>query len=533
MTATDHLAALAAPGCYPHAPADVRVLQTHLSVVCLAGDLVYKLKKAVTLPFVDFAALAARRQACRDEVRLNRRLCPDVYLGTAALRRGADGVVRFAPVGDDDGGGGGRGLADLDVAVVMRRLPQVRMLDELLRAGAVSTAAIAALAAHVADFHARCERPAAEAATASADLLARFADENFAQAQALGDDALPARLLAALAAASRAGFARLLPKLRARASAGHVVDGHGDLHARNVCMTEPPAVYDCIEFEPRFRIADVAAEVAFLAMDLRYRGEPALARAFVDAYVARSSDGDLPALLPWLCSYRAMVRAKVAAIAAADAALPAADRDGARHSARAHLRLAATYGCEADGQRWLVLCGPPASGKSTIAAALHAATGWPVVATDAVRKQLAGIAPQQRADAAVYTPEFTARTYAAVFAEAAAATAAGASVVVLDGNFATVDQRREVAIAARAAGARAMVLQVDVDDATAVARATARAARGDAVSDADASVTARLRAVFAPPTPAEGLPLRRCQGVHAAADTADDTLAALLAGAGP
>lgn len=530
MTATDHLAALASPACYPHAAADVRVLQTHLSVVCLAGDLVYKLKKAVTLPFVDFAPLAARRQACRDEVRLNRRLCPDVYLGTAALRRGADGVVRFAPVGDDDGGGG---LADLDVAVVMRRLPQARMLDELLRVGAVTPAAIAALAAHVADFHARCERPAAAAATASAELLARFADENFAQAQALGDGALPARLLAAVAAASRAGFARLLPTLRARASAGHVVDGHGDLHARNVCMTAPPAVYDCIEFEPRFRIADVAADVAFLAMDLRYRGAPALARAFVDAYVARSGDGDLPALLPWLCSYRAMVRAKVAAIAAVDAALPAADRDGARHSARAHLRLAATYGCEADGPRWLVLCGPPASGKSTIAAALHAATGWPVVATDAVRKQLAGIAPQQRGDAAVYTPEFTARTYATVFAAAAAATAAGAGVVVLDGNFATADQRRAAATAAGAAGAQAMVLHVDVDAATALARATERAARGGALSDADAAVTARLRAAFAPPTPAEGLPLRRCQGALTAAEAADDTLAAMLAGGGP
>ncbi|MFN9703623.1 MAG: AAA family ATPase [Planctomycetota bacterium] len=530
MTATDHLAALASPACYPHAPADVRVLQTHLSVVCLAGDLVYKLKKAVTLPFVDFAPLAARRQACRDEVRLNRRLCPDVYLGTAALRRGADGEVRFAPVGDDDGGGG---LADLDVAVVMRRLPQARMLDELLRVGAVAPAAIAALAAHVADFHARCERPAAAAAPASAELRARFADENFAQAQALGDGALPARLLAAVAAASRAGFARLLPTLRARASAGHVVDGHGDLHARNVCMTAPPAIYDCIEFEPRFRIADVAADVAFLAMDLRYRGAPALARAFVDAYVARSGDGDLPALLPWLCSYRAMVRAKVAAIAAVDAALPAADRDGARHSARAHLRLAATSGCEADGPRWLVLCGPPASGKSTIAAALHAATGWPVVATDAVRKQLAGIAPQQHGDAAVYTPEFTARTYATVFAAAAAATAAGAGVVVLDGNFATADQRRAAATAAGAAGAQAMVLHVDVDAATALARATERAARGGALSDADAAVTARLRAAFAPPTPAEGLPLRRCQGALTAAEAADDTLAAMLAGGGP
>lgn len=528
MTATDHLAALASPACYPHAPAAVRVLQTHLSVVCLAGDLVYKLKKAVTLPFVDFGPLAARRQACRDEVRLNRRLCPDVYLGTAALRSGPDGAPRFAAVGDDDG------PDDLDVAVVMRRLPQELMLDELLRAGAVAPTAIAALARHVADFHARAERPDPGAASASADLLARFAAENFAQAKGLpGDVGLPAGLLAALAAASQRGFAGLLPRLRARAGAGRVVDGHGDLHARNVCLTEPPAIYDCIEFEPRFRIADVAAEVAFMAMDLRYRGAPALARTFVDAYVARGGDRELPGLLPWPCSYRAMVRAKVAAIAAGDAGLAAADRDAARGSAHAHLQLAAAYAVEAEGPRWLVLCGPPASGKSTLAAALRAATGWPTTSTDATRKRLAGLAPQQRADAACYAPEFTSRTYAAVFAEAAAATAAGDGVVALDGNFATPALRRAAADAAQAAGARATVLHVDVDAATALARAAARAERGDAVSDADAAVAARLRAAFVPPSPAEGLPLRRCQGGLAAAAAADDTLAALLAAGDP
>lgn len=528
MNGEPRLAALAAPGCYPHAPAAVRVLQTHLSVVCLAGDLVYKLKKPVTLPFVDFAPLRARRQACRDEVRLNRRLCPDVYLGTAALRQLPDGGLRFAPLGDDDGDG------DLDVAVVMRRLPQARMLDELLRTGATTADEVRGLARHIAGFHARCERPDAHGALAAADLLARFADENFAQALPLAAAAgLPPALLAALAAASRRGLPRLLPRLHARARAGRVVDGHGDLHARNVCMTAPPAVYDCIEFEPRFRVADVAAEVAFLAMDLRYRGAPELARVFVEAYAAAGGDHELPTLLPWLCSYRAMVRAKVAAVAAGDAGLPPADRDGARRSAVAHLRLAAAYGIEAAGPRWLVLCGPPASGKSTIAAALRAATGWPAPATDAVRKRLAGIAPEQRADAACYTPEFTARTYAAVFAEAAAATAAGAAVVVLDGNFPTPALRAAAAAAATAAGARAVVLHVEVDAPTALARAAARAARGGAASDADAAVTARLRQDFVAPAAAEGLPTLRCQGALAADAAADDTLAALLTAGGP
>jgi len=523
VNTVDRITALADPACYPHRPRDVRVLQTHLSIVCLAGDLVYKLKKAVTLPFVDFSALSARQQACRDEVRLNRRLCPDVYLGTAPLHRDAAGALCFGATGS------AASPDDVDAAVVMRRLPQARMLDEQLRAGGVRPEAIAALARHVADFHARCERPDVATARASAELLVRFAAENFTEARALGDDALPTTLLAALATASQAAFARLLPALHARAVAGRVVDGHGDLHARNVCMTEPPAVYDCIEFEPRFRVADVAAEVAFLAMDLRYRGAPALARTFVDAYVASTGDRELPALLPWLCSYRAMVRAKVAAIAAGEVELSTSDRDGARHSARAHLRLAAVYGVETAAPLWLVLCGPPASGKSSIAAALHGAAGWPTLATDAVRKRLAGIAPHARAGAACYTPDFSQRTYTTLLADATAATASGAPVVVLDGNFPTPEHRAAAVAAAAAAGARVALLHVAIDPATALARAQERAARGDSVSDADAEVTARLGAAFVAPMPTEGLSGREIDGARAAAAAVDDVLAALLA----
>ncbi|HZN39022.1 MAG TPA: hypothetical protein VFD82_09470 [Planctomycetota bacterium] len=146
------LASLGNPACFPHRPAAVEIVQTHMSIVCLAGELVYKLKKAVTFPFADFSRLSVRRRLCREEVRLNRRLCPDTYLGTAALRRTAAGGVAFSALGDDEGPG------DLDVAVVMRRLPAQRMLDELVRHRAVCPAEIEALARHVAAFHARADR---------------------------------------------------------------------------------------------------------------------------------------------------------------------------------------------------------------------------------------------------------------------------------------------------------------------------------------------------------------------------------------
>ncbi|MBL8739034.1 MAG: hypothetical protein JNL12_21590, partial [Planctomycetes bacterium] len=360
------LAALADPACFPHAPRAVQLVQTHLSLVCLADQLVYKLKKAITLPFVDFAPLPARRHACREEVRLNRRLCPDVYLGTAALRPVAGTkALRFAALGDDDG------PDDVDVAVVMRRLPQERMLDELLRAHTVTTAELEALADHVARFHATTEVLPADRALPLVDELLRFAAANFAELAALPEHGLPRRLLDALAHAQAhaqaRGFAALAEPLRARARSGLCLDGHGDLHARNICMTVPPAIYDCIEFEPRFRCGDQALEVAFLVMDLRYRGATPLADTFVHRYATARGDRELPQLLPTLAAYRAMVRAKVAALAAAEPDLSAADRAGARGSAHRHLELAAALQFEANGPHWLVLCGPPASGKSSLA----------------------------------------------------------------------------------------------------------------------------------------------------------------------
>ncbi len=521
MTAEALLHELRAPACFPNAPHEVEIVQTHLSVVCLAGELVYKLKKAVRLPFVDFSSLEARRATCRDEVRLNRRLCPDVYLGCASLRR-RDGSLRFAATGDD------HASDDLDVAVVMRRLPADRMLDLLVREQRVRAEEIEGLARHVAAFHSRASRGPDVLAAGDPHRLAGFAAANFRELRTIPGHGVPESLLAPVERASAAGFRAILPRLVERATRGLVVDGHGDLHARNVCMTTPPAVYDCIEFEAAFRCGDVATENAFLAMDLRYRGANELASAYVDAYVAASGDTAQPTLLPPLVAYRAMVRAKVAALAAAEPELGESDRAAARRSALRHVLLSAAVTAETFGPRWLVLCGPPASGKSLLAARLDDAAGWPSFATDATRKRLAGLAPTERGPEAIYTPEFTERTYSAVFADAAAATAAGVTVVVLDGNFPTAELRARAASAARAAGAQPFVVHVDVAPAVAARRAAARATDPTSVSDAGPERLAALRARFVRPSAGEGTPLVEVDGARDADALVADVLAALL-----
>jgi predicted kinase len=385
----------------------------------------------------------------------------------------------------------------------MRRLPAQRMLDELVRHRAVSAAEIASLARHVAAFHARAESGPEVVRLADPHRLVAFAAANFTELQAMPGHGLPAQLLRALASASAGDFARLLPVL-ARRLATCAVDGHGDLHTRNVCMTDPPAVYDCIEFEPAFRIGDVATENAFLAMDLRYRGAADLARVYVETYAAARGDGEMQALLPTLCAYRAMVRAKVASLAAADPELPATDREGARHSAWRHLMLAAAYSAEQRGPWWVVVCGPPASGKTRLCRTLAEVAHWPHLATDALRKELAGIAADLPAGPEHYTAAFSQRTYAELLARARSCTQRGETVVLLDGNFATPDLREKAITAARHAGARMLVACVDVDAATAAARAASRTRESGNVSDAGPELAIALRARFVPPTAAEG-----------------------------
>jgi uncharacterized protein len=543
LTDEDRLrAALSDPACYARhlsATGPVAVIETHISIVALVGDLVFKAKKPRKLPFLDFSTRELRRAVCHEEVRLNRRLCPHVYLGTAELRRERDGALRLTEIDAQ------ATPDDVECVVVMRRLPQERMLDQLLAQRAVTCEQVEQLGRILAQFHATADRgetvrrhgdPARLVALAESnfrELASLDADTALRESGANGDAAalrssLPRALLDALHGAQRRDFDRILPALRARAERGFVVDGHGDLHARNLCMTDPPAIYDCLEFDAGLRCADTATDLAFLAMDLRHRGAPDLSRALVAAYVDASGDRELPTLLPTLVAYRAIVRAKVASLAAADPAISAADRLRAHDSATKHLLLAAMASLESTGAIWLVLCGPPGSGKSTLAKTIADACGSALVSTDVVRKRLAGVAPTERLPASSYTPEASARTYRAVLDEARKATRDGAASVVLDGNFHSPELRRDASAASAEAGARVVVVHVDVAATTGLARVTARMADPARASDADPTLHDALRARFVPPTAAEGIPSIRVDGAQTPLRVAAATLATAL-----
>jgi aminoglycoside phosphotransferase family enzyme len=299
------IAELTLPRAYPRTVATVEVIQTHISVLFLTDSIVYKLKKPVDLGFLDFSTLEKRRHFCEEEVRLNRRLAPFVYLGVVPVARDADGM-HMEGVGEV-----------VEWAVKMQRLPGGASLLDRLERGEVDASLIAALAARVAKFHAAAEAGPDISRQGTFEMVAANARQNFAQsAGQVGITVAPA-VFDRLQRLQEAWLARLRPIIEARAARGVPRDTHGDLHLDHVYYfpdRQPPddlVIIDCIEFSERFRHADPVADMAFLAMDLAFRGRRDLARVLSDAYFQARDDEEGKALLPFYTAYRAAVRAKV------------------------------------------------------------------------------------------------------------------------------------------------------------------------------------------------------------------------------
>jgi uncharacterized protein len=417
------VARMSDPSFYSPPPPQVDVRETHVSVVFLVGDRAYKLKKPVRLPFLDYSTLARRRRCCDAEVRLNRRFAPDIYLGVRAISpRGAD----LGLADPDDG-------AALEYAVVMRRFDEEATLDRLTARGAADERLAQRVGAAVAELHTAA--PRAPAGYWTSAYVGERLRENFDTTRGEVGTLLDRLTFDAVMRFSQA-FLRAHDTLLARRIAtGKVRDVHGDLRAEHVVI-EPAglSIVDCVDFDDRLRRIDVAADLAFLTMDLERLGALPLAKAVERAYIARTQDVELRALLPFYACYRAWVRAKVNALRIdqlepGNPALPALQQR-ARELFALSLRLAWR------GRLPLLVafCGVAGSGKSTLAAELSRRSGLPHLSSDRVRKELAGVPLKTRAPPELYAPEVTARTYRELTARArsALATAGGA---IVDATF--------------------------------------------------------------------------------------------------
>ncbi len=429
---------------YETDPGRIELRATHASWVFLTEREVWKVKRPVNLGFLDFRTLEARRRACEEEVRLNRRLAPDVYLGVHPIHRTQTGCgfVGDGPI--------------VDWAVRMRRLPDDASASALLARDRLDARLLSTVAEKLAAF-------LAEAQVASPfgmpDALGVNLDENFSQVAPFVGELLDQKTFDEVQAFQRGQLAGGKGRFAARVAEARIREGHGDLRLEHVYFLPggggrlEPIVIDCIEFNERFRCGDVAAELAFLSMELEAAGRPDLASGLVARFAEASDDFGLYGVLDFYLSYRAWVRGKVAAFVAGDPATPADVRASKRTEARRCFGLARAFsGVPLDRPFVVAIGGPIGSGKSTLAAKLGRELAVPVVSSDRTRKATAGIPSAVRADPSWYTAEARARTYEEIIGRAGRVIDAGRGVI-LDATFSTSHWRQRAAAAAQAANA--------------------------------------------------------------------------------
>lgn len=466
----------------------ITVAQTHASAVLLTATRAYKLKKPQNFGFLDYSTPSLRRHFCALEATLNQALAPGVYLGVAPVLRSVDGGLRFArtlpPRYLPRPGARLDGAQVIDYAVVMLRLPEDATLAALVRANAAQPALLAEVAQRIAAFHARGAIGARRARYGDPQTIATNWAENFDQTRPYVGRTLTVDDDARIRAYVEGFLAAREPLLRARMRAGRIRDCHGDLrmeHVYRLDAPEPPGYrlvfVDRIEFLNRFRYSDVAAEIAFLAMELDSVGRPDLSRAFVDAYIAASGDDAARELLPFYACYRAYVRGKVRSFELDEPEATPGQRADAQAQAQALFALAADYARSPQRTQLIMVGGLMGVGKSTLAALLRDALGMVLLSSDALRKRLAGLDPAEPVPAAygadIYSAEWTRRTYAELLAEARRALASGRSVV-LDASFSRQTQRLAAIEVGLASGADIRFIEAICPEEIALERLTHR-----------------------------------------------------------
>ena len=485
------------PSAYPFKTHTAELVQTHVSWLFLTDTHVFKLKKPVNFGFLDFSTLDLRRFYCLEELRLNRRLCPDMYEQVIALRE-TDAGAAFA--------GDGKVI---EYAVMMKRLPADRMLDVLVDSGRISAEEIRAVALAISRFHAEAPTSPHIAEFGSLEQIQSNWQENFEQTAQFRSSTLPPAVSTAIRSyvETFAGSHRSL--FTERVGNGYVRECDGDIHLGNICLLNGTAyIFDCIEFNERFRCSDTAADIAFLLMDLDYHHRPDLADAALTAYISASGDTDCAKLITFYKVYRAFVRGKVESLTILDAGIDPEAKGAAEKRAIGYFRLAQGYCMRSRLPPTLfITCGTMGCGKSTLAGQLAFELGLATFNSDTERKLLAGLHPETAVQVSfgkgLYSNDMSQATYRQLERLAVGELASGRSVLI-DAGFGTAAGRAAFARLAAYHGAEFVILYVQCDPGEQERRLNERSSRGDSVSDGRIQLLEQQKSAFAPPDDAEG-----------------------------
>ncbi|MDX1589177.1 MAG: AAA family ATPase [Oleiphilaceae bacterium] len=486
--------ALQDPSRFDHEVRDIQWQETHISWVILTGSYAYKIKKPMDFGFLDFSTLERRKRFCEEEVRLNRRLAPDLYLGVLPIT----GSPEDPRLGGDE--------EPFEYAIQMRQFDQSGLLPALVERGELKEDHIDQLARQVAVFHQSIpavdsDSPLGSVSGVEAPLL-----QNFEQIRPMISDPSRLKQLDRIAAWSESTLERLKPVIAQRHENGFVRECHGDLHLANITLHEGRVtVFDCIEFNDEFRFIDVFNDLSFLLMDLEDRGLTRYANRLLDRYLEHTGDfGALP-LLQFYKAYRAMVRGKIALFTMGNEGL-------SEEQQQAHYRRYCQYADLAESyagipERFLILTrGYSGSGKSHAALHLSETLGAIRIRSDVERKRLFGLGPKDSSRAAldqgIYTPEATQRTYQHL-AELARLILQAGQAVIVDSAALRQPERELLLSVAEEHGVPGMILDCDAPETVLRQRLQRRTAGGDSVSEADEKVLDKQLQVAEPLTEAE------------------------------
>ncbi|PEN15375.1 hypothetical protein CRI94_00325 [Longibacter salinarum] len=509
------------PSIYPHEPDSIELKQTHISIIALAPPFVYKVKKPVDFGFLDFTTLQKREAACQSEVKLNRRLCADTYLGVVHLAKMGDGY-RFE---SDEG-------TTVEVAVKMRYLPPDGFLHTYAEEGTLTKEEIDRVVSTLSDFYDGLETAPEIAERGWVDHLRVNTDENFDQTRDHAGWLLPKAAYRVLQDYTDRFYDAHAALLNRRRTGGYFINGHGDLRLEHVHLSDKGVcIYDCIEFNDRFRHLDVASDIAFLAMDLDGHECRPLSRYFVRRMADELDDEELIDVVGFYKVYRAYVRGKVEGMRAAETEIPEDEKAASIRRAREHYRWALRYAAAGSRPTAIVVMGRTGSGKTTQAEACAKALGWRHVSSDRIRKELAGVPMFQRtpedARGAVYGADMTERVYRTIEEAAIETVKIQQRGVVVDATYSSATRRTALRDSLRDADIPYAFVELTADDDTRRERLQRRTDDGS-VSDARPDVMETIDKRYEAPSSLWDAHHLRVPTRESIDDTTTDILRALI-----
>lgn len=419
-------AAMERPEFYPHPVSEIQKRETHISKVFLTGRYVYKIKKPVALGFLDFSTLEKRRHFCQREVTLNRRLAPDVYLDVLPITLKNNRYFLAGPGNP------------VEYAVKMRQLPDDCAMRRLLRRNEIDETKIHRLAGKLADFYRQAAVDEKKLPIGSWETVRANCEENFSQTEMFIGQIIDERLFRIVQQATRSFLQKRRALFADRLAAAKVRDCHGDLRTGHIYFTDDIKIIDCIEFNDRFRYADIACDLAFLAMDIDFEGFPEIGRQLLAAVTRALNDDDIFVLLDFYKCYRAFVRVKVNCLSLEQSSLGEYERKRLLRETKKYMELAYGYALNISRPILWIICGMIGSGKSTIAERLSQTLDVKVLRSDVIRKDLFGLKADEVIDVpfgeGIYSEEANRLTYGKLLMLAQEEVKKGCSVI-LDATF--------------------------------------------------------------------------------------------------